>query len=419
MVKNKKIAAGVGLITALATLAACGGTAGDNAGGGAPGVTTDTIKIGLFGPMSGSAAVFGKGINTVDAMYKAINDSGGINGRKFEIVIEDDKCDAATARLAVTKLIQQDKVFMLHGGECSAAVTAAMPIIKKSGIPYLIAGAASHSLVNPPTKNVFHGWADNTGGTAADAMFVTSFAAANGGKAKIAIVTQADEWGKGWTGSFKKELEKAASSNKVEITTELDIAPNTTDATAQVQQLKNSGADIAVVYAYPDPMSVFLRNKSAQNLDIPVVTGQGTYPEDQLDRLGNVATIGTFFSSYCMADTLDSEALKPYRDATKKYYPQDKFDLSSMLGASGVDVNKQVFTEMGNEITWANWISIAENVKDLKSGGAPEPITYKPFAENDPSSRLGVSACKLATLDPQGTITVIAPDWKAWKETDR
>lgn len=418
MIKNSRAAAGVGLITALVTLAACGGPAGGN-GEGAPGVTADTIKVGLFGPMSGSAAVFGKGINTIDAMYKSINDAGGINGRKFEVIIEDDKCDPATARLAVTKLIEQDKVFMLHGGECSAAVTAAMPIIKKSGIPFLIAGAASHSLVDPPTKNVFHGWADNTGGTAADALFVTSFAASNGGKAKIAIVTQADEWGKGWTGSFKKQLEQAAGSNKVEIATELDIAPNTTDATAQVQQLKNADVDVAVVYAYPDPMSVFLRNKSAQSLDIPVVTGQGTYPEDQLDRLGNVAAIGSFFSSYCMSDTLDSQALKPYRDATKKFYPQDKFDLSSMLGASGVDVNQRVFTEMGNDITWANWISTAEKLKDLKSGGAPEAITYKPFAENDPSSRLGVSACKLATLDKQGKIQVIAPDWKAWKETAR
>ncbi|MCC2593957.1 ABC transporter substrate-binding protein [Tessaracoccus sp. OS52] len=422
MSRNKKIASTIIAAGLAITLAACsspGAEEGDNGAETAQGVTADTIKIGLFGPMSGSAAVFGKGINTIHAMYEEINARGGINGRQIEVIIEDDECSGETARLAVTKLIQQDKVFMLHGGECSGAVTAAMPIIKDSGIPYIIAGAAAHSLVNPPTVNVFHGWADNTGGTSADANFVTSFAEDNGGAAKIAIVTQADDWGKGWTDSFKAALEASGKADSIEIVTEMDLAADTTDATAQVQNLKSADVDLAVVYAYPDPMSVFLRNKSQQGLDIPVITGQGTFPEDQLDRLGNAETVGTFFSAYCMADTLDSEALAPFKDATAKHYPNDEFDLSSMLGASGVPVNEKILTDLGDDLNWESWIAQAETIKDFETGAAAEPISYAPFDEADPNTRLGVKTCNLAYLneeDPDSGIVVISPEWSEWAD---
>lgn len=398
------------------SLAACSNTGQEGNGEMAQGVTDDTIKIGLIGPMSGSSAVFGKGINTIHAMYEEINENGGINGRQIEVVIEDTECAGDTARLAVTKLIQQDKVFMIHGGECSGAVTAAMPIIAESGIPFVIAGAASHALVDPPTVNVFHGWADNTGGTNADAQFVTSYAEENGGSVKIAVVTQADDWGKGWTDSFKAALEESGKADSVEIVTELDLAADTTDATAQVQNVKSADVDLAVVYAYPDPMSVFLRSKSQQGLDIPVVTGQGTFPEDQLDRLGNAETVGTFFSAYCMADTLDSEALAPFKEATAKHYPNDEFDLSSMLGATGVPVNEQILTDLGDDLSWESWIAQAETIKDFEAGGA-EPISFGAFDESDPSTRLGITTCNLAYLnedDPESGIVVIAPEWSEW-----
>ena len=84
---------------ALALLVAgCGGSS--EGSDGAQGVTDDSIKIGLFAPFSGTAAVYGKGIHTIESTYKELNAQGGINGRKIELVIEDTKCDPTTTRLA-------------------------------------------------------------------------------------------------------------------------------------------------------------------------------------------------------------------------------------------------------------------------------------------------------------------------------
>jgi ABC-type branched-subunit amino acid transport system substrate-binding protein len=59
-----------------------------------PGVTSDTIRIGRFGPLTGPVSIYGYPINDgAIAVYKQMNDAGGINGRKIEIVQEDDACD--------------------------------------------------------------------------------------------------------------------------------------------------------------------------------------------------------------------------------------------------------------------------------------------------------------------------------------
>ncbi len=410
--RRRSAVMGAATLSLMLLASACG--SGGGGGGSAPGVTANEIKIGLFAPLSGPSAVYGKGLQTIEAMYNELNANGGINGRKIKLVVEDDKCDPTTARLAVTKLIQKDKVFMLQGGMCSAAVTAALPIIKQSGIPFVVAGAAAHSIVDPPTMNVFDGWVDNSSGTAMNASLLSSFIEKTG-KTKVGVIAQSDEWGQGWLSSFMSSLQESNAATKAKIVVKEAIAPDTTDATAQVQKLKSAGVDIAIVYAYPDPMSVFLRNASQQGLDIPVVTGQGTFPEDQLKRIGSPGPVKNFYTSYCMAAPLTSPELAPYRDAVAKYYPKDSFDLSSMLGVSGYDVNVAVLKKLGNDLTWASWIKAAEGVHNLKTPAAPQPISYKPFAANDPTSRLGVASCNVSHLNPdtssKAKIVVTGADW--------
>src|SRR5208337_3043484 len=71
------------------------------------GVSADTIKIGMFGPITGPASVFAKSLYGAAAIYKDVNDNGGINGRKIELLVEDDGCDPNKGIAAVKKLISQ------------------------------------------------------------------------------------------------------------------------------------------------------------------------------------------------------------------------------------------------------------------------------------------------------------------------
>src|SRR3954465_5136591 len=103
-----------------------------------PGVSADKIRIGSFGALTGPGYLYGKLVmNGVEVVFDEVNAAGGINGRKLELVREDDRCDPASAIGAVKKLIHQEGVFALIGGGCSNATFAAREEIESSKVPFL------------------------------------------------------------------------------------------------------------------------------------------------------------------------------------------------------------------------------------------------------------------------------------------
>ena len=76
-------------------ISAVGLCAVNNAVAQETGLTKDTIKIGVFGPMTGPVALFGKALFGAEAVFKEVNDKGGIHGRKIVLVRDDDACDPA------------------------------------------------------------------------------------------------------------------------------------------------------------------------------------------------------------------------------------------------------------------------------------------------------------------------------------
>ena len=108
---------------------------------------TGTVKVGVLTPISGPAAFYGESIvNGIDCAKQLVNENGGINGRRIELVVEDSKCDGATAVTAAQKLINVDGVSGIVGEVCSAAVISMGSIAENSKV-VVIASAASNPKV--------------------------------------------------------------------------------------------------------------------------------------------------------------------------------------------------------------------------------------------------------------------------------
>ena len=76
-----------------------------------PGLTSDTIRIGIFAPLSGPVMAYGfDPVNGAKMYYDKINREGGINGRKVELVVKDDRCNANDLVAAVKDLVEREKV---------------------------------------------------------------------------------------------------------------------------------------------------------------------------------------------------------------------------------------------------------------------------------------------------------------------
>src|SRR5215213_8667790 len=116
------------LVGLFAVLSLVGAACGDDDDGNAAqqtddnekvdnGVTADTIKVSLVIAKTGSAATahadFDKGF---EAYIEMINDDGGVNGRKIEVVgVSDDTGDANRNKAEIQAAVEQDKVFTVLG----------------------------------------------------------------------------------------------------------------------------------------------------------------------------------------------------------------------------------------------------------------------------------------------------------------
>src|SRR5919206_2275768 len=122
----------------------------------APGVSKDSIKIGILGSLTGPAAVWGTGNLAGGVLaFEEANAAGGIHGRKLEWVVEDDETSPPKAIAAFKKLTGQEAVFAVFGPAASAISAALVPALKQSNVPVFLSVPSTPAVTEPMIRNVF------------------------------------------------------------------------------------------------------------------------------------------------------------------------------------------------------------------------------------------------------------------------
>src|SRR5476651_265156 len=80
------------------------------------GVSSDTILFGQAAALDGPSSALGQGMRQgILAAFAEINASGGVHGRKLELISLDDGYDPDRSMAQTIKLIEEDKIFALIG----------------------------------------------------------------------------------------------------------------------------------------------------------------------------------------------------------------------------------------------------------------------------------------------------------------
>ena len=117
--------------------------------GGSTVSETGPIKIGVIGPFTGDAAVYGEPMrNTIQLAVDEINANGGIGERQVEVIFEDGKCDGTAGASAAQKLVNVDKVQSIIGGFCSGETIPSVPIAAEGKVVLLSPSASSPALTD-------------------------------------------------------------------------------------------------------------------------------------------------------------------------------------------------------------------------------------------------------------------------------
>jgi branched-chain amino acid transport system substrate-binding protein len=357
------------------------------------GVTRDTIKIGIFGPLTSPSGVLAKVVYGVASIYKDVNDHGGINGRKIELVIEDDGCEAQKTIAAIKKLVEQDKVFMLHGGWCSSAVIAAKPyILSQPNIPYMNISSASAAISDPVAPNVFQ--PAPTSRTISET--IVSFGLTKPGARKFATVTQPDE---GPNSKIRDALAKLKELNITPVES-IVLEKGVADTTSQVRLLKEKAPDVILVSLYPGELATFLRDAYKEGLKTTFVATESASLEDTDKRVGIPEAMRDVYFFYPFADTLTSPKLLKFARIMRKYYPAEALDMIGMQGVPGTLVVVEALKRAGSRLTRKGLLQELDKIRDFDTGVASSPITFSP------QSHAGAKAGNMITLVGQRQVVV-------------
>lgn len=120
------------------------------------GISADTILIGRSAGMTGAIASRMKpATEAFIAYFDAVNEAGGVNGRRLKFINVDDGNDAKRAVENVKKLISEDKVFVLLSPSGAPQTLAVLPVATAAQVPLVGSTSGAESL-RKPNKYFFH-----------------------------------------------------------------------------------------------------------------------------------------------------------------------------------------------------------------------------------------------------------------------
>ncbi|HKG98527.1 MAG TPA: ABC transporter substrate-binding protein, partial [Pyrinomonadaceae bacterium] len=253
-----------------------------------------TIKIGYFGDLTGPTFNFGQSaINGVLLVADEVNQAGGINGRRIDVVIEDDKGSPEEAARLTAKLIDKDKVIAIIAGGTSGNSLAAAPKAQSSHIPFI-----SPSSTDPAVTK--------TGNYIFRACFVDSFQgevmarfAANTLKAqKAAIVFDFNSpYGRGLTEYFKLSFGKFGGR----IVSEQSYTQGDPDFKGQLSLIRAAEPDVIYIPGYYGDVAIIAKQARMIGLTQPLLGGDG-WDAPELWQLGGDALNGAYISTHYSVD---------------------------------------------------------------------------------------------------------------------
>jgi branched-chain amino acid transport system substrate-binding protein len=271
----------------------------------------DPIKIGVAGAHSGDLASYGlPTVKAAELVVKHVNEKGGINGSKVELMIEDDVCKPEVATNTATKLVSGG-VNVVIGHICSGATKAALPIYGEAGIILMSPSATNPALTQSGDYPNFY---RTIASDDAQARTEVDFAINTLKAKKIAVIHDKGDYGKGLAEFAKKFIEEGAIA---EVVLYEGVTPGAVDYSAVVQKIKRTRADVVIFGGYHPEASKIITQIRKKKMQTIFISDDGVKDDTFIKVAGKYAE-GVYATG--PADVSSNPITKQYREEHKKVY---------------------------------------------------------------------------------------------------
>jgi branched-chain amino acid transport system substrate-binding protein len=329
-----------------------------------PGVTNTELKIGQTMPYSGPASAYGTIGKAEAAYFKMVNDQGGVNGRKINLVSLDDGYSPPKTVEQIRRLVEEENVAFIFQSLGTPSNTAIQKYMNAKKVPQLFVATGASKWGDPKDFHWTMGWQPDY---RTEARIYAKYILKEKPNAKIGVLYQNDDFGKDYLIGLKEGLGDKAKMIVQEASYEV------TDPTidSQVVSLQSAGADVLVTAATPKFAAQTIRK--AYDIGwkpLHLMTNVSVSVASVITPAGPEKAVGMISAAYIKdpndPNWTDDAGMKQWRAFMAKDFPDgDVKDASNVYGYGVAMTLVQVLKQCGNDVSRENVMKQAANLKNF------------------------------------------------------
>ena len=335
-----------------------------------PGVTDKEIKLGSWMPLTGPTAAYGVPHRAgIESYLNMVNDRGDIKGRKFSLIVEDNAMNPQRTVAAARKLVSRDEVLAIAVPFGTAQSTAAFEyLFAEAKVPLVNPYGGAADWYNPVKESLFGALVlyEN------QARAIGRWAAKDGHK-NIVVVHSA-------INAFENvAINVAPGAKSVRPDTAVELYStklNTTDYGPAAVDLVKKKPDAIVFILGQGEILAAAKEFRQQGYKGTLYAYAPAVANSTLE-LGAASVDGLKSASFTVPVTSDTPAVKEYRDALAKYFPNEKADYFSMISFALTKITVEAFRRIDGPVNRQTLVAALHTIRNYDTGIIP-PVSYSP-----------------------------------------
>lgn len=246
-----------------------------------PALAADTMKVGFIGGMTGYLVDLDLGARDgLQIAIDEINKSGGLLGKKLELVVEDNRSEPAASVAALNKLLISTKADLIFGGASSAGTRAMSPILVRRKQPVFVMSILPGEDDKEGLRWIFTGSPLSMWDSETRLAYMKKR-----GWTKVGLIHDTTPYATTLAG----QAEKAAPGSGVTIVAKEQYSPDATDLRPQLTKLKAAGAQAIFQVGAGPAIGIVAKTMKEMGFAVPQLSDANTNPLEVVKIAGPAA----------------------------------------------------------------------------------------------------------------------------------
>jgi len=359
-----------------------------------PGFDDKEIRIASWGPLTGPAAPWGAVSRGPAVLAAMVNEQGGINGRKIKHIVRDDMYNPAQTKVVVKELVEKIGVFSFVSGPSSAGGLAVKDYLAQNKIIWVGPATSVKEYVFPPQPYLFSVYPLYEDEGSVLAKYVVEKL----GIKEIGVVYQNDTYGRNGLDGVRQRL----SHLNMKAVAEIPVEATEKDLSSHVLKLKNAGAKAVLMWVNPTTGVVLLKTAATIGYKPQWVSSNTLSDFALMNKISGGLWEGVITGAFMLPPDSDDPRVVKYREAAKKYAPEERFGVFFMAGMMFAEPLIEALKRVGKNLSTEAVLKALNSMKGYQ--GVGPKLTWSP------DQHQGSDSVQIWKCGPGGK-TIQIQDW--------